>query len=274
MAAARTPSRQASGWAAALALAWAAQSGGAQAQMLAAIPVHATSQQPMAPAVMGSQAVRIRAHAADAAGLASFLGQPLSQAAAAGFVELTVMPGTHLDLDSPSQVTAASFIVDFDDPAVVQLSRKLLDEAGAAPIDGARIVAFTAKAMRSGFAANADLASEVARSLQGDCTEHALLNAALSRAQKIPARIVHGAALLHADGQWQAYGHAWVQTLEAGRWVVRDSALANWPGQVYYVPTQVITNEGPGYRLGMMQGISRLLSRVDILGSDNASSAP
>jgi hypothetical protein len=76
---------------------------------------------------------------------------------------------------------------------------------------------------------------------------------------------MQGAALLHSNGRWIAYGHAWVQTLEAGRWIVRDSALAAAPVPVYYVPSFVMADEGPGYQLGMMLGLGRLPSRIEIL---------
>lgn len=252
---------------AALALAVAMSPGWLQAQMLASIPVELATQRNTSPEVTSSSDLRVRVYAADAAGLARLLGQPEGQDGAAGYVELTLLPGTHPDLGSPANPAAASFIVDFDDPAVVRLSQQLLGEPGRPPIGGAQIVAFVAKLMRSEFAANADLASEVARSLQGDCTEHSLLTAALARSTKISARIVHGAALVHTDGRWQAYGHAWVQTHEAGRWIVRDSALAGWPGPVYYVPALVIVDEGPGYKLGLMQSVGRLPSRIEILDS-------
>lgn len=247
-------------------LALAVAGGWAQAQSLATIPVELVTQGDMPPAGVGSPGLRARFHVADAPGLARLLGQPAGSGGAAGHLDLTLLPGAHPDIGSPADAAAASFIVDFDEPAVVRLSQQLVGEHGPAPIDGAQVVAFVAKSMRVDYAASASLASEVARSLQGDCTEHSLLTAALARSVKIPARIVQGAALVHADGRWLAYGHAWVQTYEAGRWVVRDSALAGWPGPVYYLPAFVIADEGPGYRLGMMQGFGRMPSRIEILG--------
>lgn len=74
-------------------------------------------------------------------------------------------------------------------------------------------------------------ASEVARTGQGDCTEHAVLLAAVLRARGIPSRVVSG--LIYADGflgAEQIFGyHMWTQALVevdgAMRWVDLDATL-------------------------------------------------
>jgi len=244
-----------------------------QAQSLASIPVEPPAQRDVSVETGESSGLRARVHVFDVQGLASLLGRSDAVTGAARSLEVTLMPGAHPDVRTSADTLAASFIVDFDDPAVVQLSRRLVEEQAPAAVGGEQILAFVAKSMHSHYAANANLASEVARSLQGDCTEHALLTAALARSIRIPARIVQGAALVYADGQWQAYGHAWAQTFEAGRWHVRDSALANWAGPVYYLPAFVFADEGPGYKLDMMRGFGRMPSRIEILGPASKAAA-
>ena len=67
-------------------------------------------------------------------------------------------------------------------------------------------------------------AAEVARSHEGDCTEHAVYLAALARARGIPARVAIG--LVYIDGQ-QAFGyHAWTEVYIKGRWIPVDGTLA------------------------------------------------
>lgn len=70
-------------------------------------------------------------------------------------------------------------------------------------------------------------ALEVAKHPEGDCTEHAVLLAALGRAQGIPTRVVDG--LAYADtyaGQNHVFvPHAWVQAFIDGRWQSFDAAL-------------------------------------------------
>jgi hypothetical protein len=68
------------------------------------------------------------------------------------------------------------------------------------------------------------------RTRSGDCTESALLLAALARAQGIPARVVAGMA--YADrfsGRRDVFSpHLWVQAWVEGRWRSYDAALAGF----------------------------------------------
>jgi len=91
-------------------------------------------------------------------------------------------------------------------------------------------------------------ASETARTGSGDCTEHAVLLAAVLKARRIPSRVCHGlvyveqggsaisgeaeAATVGADGTVAAaeeggqYGwHMWTQALVSGKWMDLDATL-------------------------------------------------
>ena len=65
---------------------------------------------------------------------------------------------------------------------------------------------------------------------RGDCTEFAVLLAALARAQGIPTRVVAGMA--YSDrftGRKYVFSpHAWVQVWDNGRWVSYDAALGDF----------------------------------------------
>lgn len=235
----------------------------APAQTLASIPLLATAMPQPLPA---GAALRVRAQVQDAAGLAQMLGLRDAVAAEGGTLELTLLPAAHAVIESAADPLAASFIVDHDDPAVARLAEQLRAGLGAAAVDGAAVTAFVARVMQGELSANASLASQVARTLKGDCTEYALLTAALARRAGIGARLVFGVALTPFDGRWQAIGHAWVHMQEGGRWVVRDSALAGHPGPVYYLPAHLVSDEGPGHALGMLQGFMRMPGRVELLG--------
>ncbi|HVR75765.1 MAG TPA: transglutaminase family protein [Planctomycetota bacterium] len=65
-------------------------------------------------------------------------------------------------------------------------------------------------------------AREVLASRSGDCTEHAVLHAALLRAAGIPARVVAG--LVHVDGVF--VGHMWTE-VHAGDWIPLDPTRAH-----------------------------------------------
>jgi hypothetical protein len=69
-------------------------------------------------------------------------------------------------------------------------------------------------------------AAEVLETGQGDCTEHAVLLAALARALGIPARVAIGLVYLEqADKPMFGY-HMWDELYLGGRWVPMDATLA------------------------------------------------
>ena len=70
-------------------------------------------------------------------------------------------------------------------------------------------------------------ALEVVHRPEGDCTEHAVLLAALARALGIPAHVVDGVAYVdeYAGQQHVFVPHAWVQAYVGGRWHSFDAAL-------------------------------------------------
>ncbi len=84
-----------------------------------------------------------------------------------------------------------------------------------------------------GFIRNKDLsvgyasALEVAKNPEGDCTEHAVLLAALGRARGIPTRVVDGLVYIDAyAGKTDVFvPHAWAQAWVDGRWRSYDAAL-------------------------------------------------
>jgi len=117
--------------------------------------------------------------------------------------------------------------VQSDAPEVAALAREAVGDA-ADPAEAARrIEAFVrryikAKNLSVGYAS----ALEVVRGREGDCTEHAVLAAALCRAVGLPARVTTGFAYLPARN---AFGpHAWVQVYIGGRWFSLDAALAGF----------------------------------------------
>lgn len=77
----------------------------------------------------------------------------------------------------------------------------------------------TSKNFSTAFAS----ASEVAEKLEGDCTEHAVLLAALLRARGIPSRVAVG--LVYVPSQAKMGGHMWTEGLFANGWVPLDGTL-------------------------------------------------
>ena len=81
----------------------------------------------------------------------------------------------------------------------------------------------TTKSLNIGFAT----ASEVARTREGDCSEHGVLLAALGRLNGIPSRVAVGLAYVPIFGrQDDIFGyHLWTQFHIDGRWIDVDAAL-------------------------------------------------
>ena len=66
-------------------------------------------------------------------------------------------------------------------------------------------------------------AAEVARTMEGDCTEHAVLLAAILRSQDIPARVAIG--LIYSERLGGFGGHMWTEAWLDGHLVPLDGTL-------------------------------------------------
>lgn len=81
--------------------------------------------------------------------------------------------------------------------------------------------------VRSNFETTFAPASEAAVNLAGDCTEHSVLAAAMSRAKGIPSRVAVG--LIYVDSKelkTKGFGfHMWHEVFVNGRWVALDSSF-------------------------------------------------
>jgi hypothetical protein len=113
-------------------------------------------------------------------------------------------------------------------PEIVKLAQQATGDAKTPLERMRRIETFVRGYIRSknldvGYAS----ALEVARKPEGDCTEHALLVAALGRASGIATRVVDGLAYAPGfAGKDQVFvPHAWAQAFVDGRWQSFDAAL-------------------------------------------------
>ena len=116
-------------------------------------------------------------------------------------------------------------MIQSDDPAIVAEAK----EAAGQQTDPWRVAveleryvnrAIAKKDFSQAFAT----AAEVAKSHEGDCTEHAVFLAALARARGIPARVAVG--LLYMDAS-QSFGyHMWTEVYIDKRWIPIDGTLA------------------------------------------------
>ncbi|MBP7053026.1 MAG: transglutaminase domain-containing protein [Phycisphaerae bacterium] len=117
---------------------------------------------------------------------------------------------------------------------VMTLARKAVGDTKDAAEAARRIESFVAeyidnKSLSVGYAS----AAEVAESRQGDCSEFAVLTAAMCRAVGIPAQVVVGVAYVEEWNGMQGFGgHAWAQAYlggdkmgKGGKWIGLDAAF-------------------------------------------------
>lgn len=165
----------------------------------------------------------------------------------------------------------STFVIDHDDPHVVALRDEYRREHPGTPT-AASIVAFVAQKMQPSDDQGFEFASEAATVLRGDCTEHAVLTAALARSLGLPARVALGIAVIRKpDGGFGSYGHAWALVLEDGRWVIADAALAREEVQPRYLPLGSMQDEGPGFMLDLLDPMTNWVQRVVVVGSSPGS---
>jgi transglutaminase-like putative cysteine protease len=152
---------------------------------------------------------------------------------------------------------AASWVMDFNEPAFTPLWADVSKQAGNEP-SVAELVAFTGswvskKSLGRGF----DLASKVVATREGDCSEHAVLLVALLRHYGFPARVMVGTVLVNLNGAPAAFGHAWVETFAKGAWKTADAIL---PADldVRYLPSAELSDEGPGFAASLMPAVQGL----------------
>lgn len=79
------------------------------------------------------------------------------------------------------------------------------------------------KVTKKNFSTAMASASEVAKRLEGDCTEHAVFLAALLRAKRIPSRVATG--LVYVESLNSFGGHMWTEAFLAGEWIPLDATL-------------------------------------------------
>jgi hypothetical protein len=154
-----------------------------------------------------------------------------------------------LDLDKPkAEANAAAPAVTHNvmmngaDELIVKLTRDALrDSDGKTPEQKAEAI----RRFVHGYIRTSDLsvgmasASEVARTKVGDCTEYAVLLAAMLKAAGIPARFCSGLIYVEAfAGQQRVFGyHAWAQAWLGGRWTDLDATL---PGDHAFDATHIL----------------------------------
>ncbi len=156
--------------------------------------------------------------------------------------------------------------LESDRPEIVALARKAVGDARDTAQAARRIEAFvrsyiTTKDLSVGYAT----AAEVAASRQGDCSEHAVLAAAMCRAVGIPAQVVAGVTYVDEFlGHENVFGpHAWVRVWAGGKWFPLDATLpGGWdPGHI----ALAVGDGSPGDFFGIVSLLGNFkIDRVEV----------
>lgn len=169
-----------------------------------------------------------------------------------------------------SEHRSETFVIDYGEAPVAALLHDLFEQYGPEP-SITELTDYTYDTIgNKSYRRNFDIASQVAVSKEGDCTEHAVLLTALARAAGRPARVVFGVLLFRQGDSFFSFGHAWTEIHDGEEWHIADATRPEIDAPdawLRYLPMTELGDEGPGYTLAIMQFAMVQPSRVDRVGA-------
>lgn len=171
-------------------------------------------------------------------------------------------PGTrqHSRGEVDPEALASSSLIESDDPEVQRLAASAAGE-GRSTWE----IAVELESLVAGYIEEKDYsqafasAAQVLRTRKGDCTEHAVLLAALCRARGIPARVAVG--LVYVESLGGMAFHMWTEVAIDGRWFALDATRPQGGIGAGYLKLSDSTLHGPAAYtsfLPVMGAIGRL----------------
>lgn len=179
--------------------------------------------------------------------------------------EVVVVQGLDREFDDlpPSEDDRGSGpLIQSNDRRVQALAAMPEEAEGAALAEQLAQLVYTTiseKNLESGFSSAAD----VAESRQGDCTEHAVLLAALCRARGIPARVAAGLIYIDSpEGPAMAF-HMWTLAHVDGGWLALDGTMENGLAAADRI-TLVSDHLASGTEYAMVAPVMQSLGQLEI----------
>lgn len=128
--------------------------------------------------------------------------------------------------DAPAaEFLQSSYFITSADPKVKELARKAVGDEADAWKKARQIERWVHDHMRyTNYEAMAT-ADHVARTLEGDCTEYAMLTAAMCRAEGVPSRTAIGLVYAEEKGVPFFAFHMWTEVWIRGRWIAIDATI-------------------------------------------------
>ncbi len=185
-----------------------------------------------------------------------------------GTVELVVRavdartPSNAKDSPPSEDLLGPNTMIQSDDPHIVELATR----AAGNQTDPLQVAlqleqfvhdSITSKNFSQAFAT----AAEVARTREGDCTEHAVLLAALARARGIAARVAIGLVYVPSA---QGFGyHMWNELYLDGRWIPLDATTARGGVSATHLKLADSSLAGPAAYTSLLP-VARVLGRLQL----------
>jgi hypothetical protein len=153
------------------------------------------------------------------------------------------------------------YFINCDDARVKDHARRAVGDARDAWVKARRIEHYVHDHMdRKNFTEAFATADEVARTMEGDCTEHAMLAAAMCRAVGVPSRTALGLVYVDDRRQGPVLGfHMWAEVWVHGQWLPIDATL----GQGYVGATHLKIADHSWHDI---QSLTPLLPVLRVLG--------
>ena len=154
-----------------------------------------------------------------------------------GFIIITVDPVRDVkkeavpvsyDAEDIKEYLAANGYIQSDDKKIKELAKKAVGDAKDSLTAAHNIERFVhGYISQKNLSAGYSTAIEILESREGDCTEHAILTAALCRASGIPARAACGVVYAEqfANNGNIFGGHAWTECYVGGKWIGLDATI-------------------------------------------------
>jgi transglutaminase-like putative cysteine protease len=126
-----------------------------------------------------------------------------------------------------AEFTQSSYFINSADARVKELARKAVGQETDPWRKSLRTERWVHNNMTSTNNEALATADHVARTLEGDCTEYAMLAAAMCRAEGIPSRTAVGLIYANVRGQPAFAFHMWTEVWVAGEWMPIDATLGH-----------------------------------------------
>jgi transglutaminase-like putative cysteine protease len=125
------------------------------------------------------------------------------------------------------EFTQSSYFINCDDAKVKEHARKAVGSERDPWKKALRIEKWVHDHMRVTSYEALATADHVARTLEGDCTEFAMLTAAMCRAEGVPSRTAIGLVYADVKGRPVMAFHMWTEVWIRGKWVGLDATLGH-----------------------------------------------